>query len=128
MIDHINLAVGDFPAARAFYTAALAPIGFQLLREIPASVTGDWDAAGFGPCGDGEFWIVGGGPTSPHLHLAFRAGTPDMVDGFYRAALQAGGRDNGAPGIRAHYQPNYYAAFVLDPEGHNIEVVCYLPE
>lgn len=127
MIDHLQLAVGDFPAARAFYAAVLAPLGLKLLREIPAAVTGDWDAAGFGPSGDGEFWIVGGGPTRPHLHLAFRVDTPEMVDAFFRAALQAGGRDNGAPGLRPLYQPNYYAAFVLDPEGHNIEAVCFLP-
>lgn len=126
MIDHINLAVGDFGAAKAFYTAALAPLGLALLREIPAAVTGDVDAAGFGPSGDGEFWIVGGGPTVPHLHLAFRVESPAMVDGFYRAALLAGGRDNGAPGIRTRYGPDYYAAFVFDPDGHNIEAVCFL--
>lgn len=132
MIDHLNLAVGDFAAARAFYSSALAPLGFRLQQEIPAAVTGDVDAAGFAApdsdTGDAEFWITGGGPTTPHLHLAFRAATPAMVDAFYQAALRAGGRDNGAPGIRAAYHPNYYAAFVFDPDGHNIEAVCFLEE
>jgi catechol 2,3-dioxygenase-like lactoylglutathione lyase family enzyme len=128
MIDHMSVSVGDFAVSKAFYKAALAPLAFQLLQEIPAAVTGDVDAAGFGEAGDGEFWITGGGPTTPHLHLAFRVATAAMVDGFHRAALAAGGRDNGAPGIRAVYHPNYYAAFVLDPDGHNIEAVCFLKE
>lgn len=127
MIDHIGLTVSDYPAAKAFYTAALAPINFTLMQKIPASITGDVDVAGFGDERP-EFWINGSQQTTPHLHIAFRVATPEMVDGFYRAALQAGGRDNGAPGLRDIYGPGYYAAFVRDLDGHNIEAVCFLEE
>ncbi|AOY94142.1 glyoxalase [Cupriavidus sp. USMAA2-4] len=127
MIDHTGVLVGDFARSRAFYTEALGAIGFLKNMELPASVTGHTDMAGFGPPDKPEFWISAGTPNRPPVHVAFRVDSRAAVDAFYRAALAAGGRDNGAPGIRAHYHPDYYGAFVLDPDGHNIEAVCHLP-
>lgn len=128
MIDHTGVGVSDFARSRAFYTAALGAIGMVKVMELPASVTGHTDVAGFGPPGKPEFWINGGAPNRPPLHVAFRAQTRAQVDAYYQAALAAGGRDNGAPGLRPHYHPNYYGAFVLDPDGHNIEAVCHEAE
>jgi catechol 2,3-dioxygenase-like lactoylglutathione lyase family enzyme len=126
MIDHTGVAVSDFAASKAFYAKALAPIGYGLLMEVPASLTGHDDAAGFGEPPKPDFWIGGGGqaPIS-RVHVAFRVKSRALVDAFYKAAIAAGGRDNGAPGLRPHYHPNYYGAFVLDPDGHNIEAVCH---
>jgi catechol 2,3-dioxygenase-like lactoylglutathione lyase family enzyme len=121
MIDHMALAVSDFATSKAFYTKALAPLGYRVLER-----DGDQPAAGFGDL-KADFWIAGGGPTAPRAHIAFAAKTRAAVDAFHKAALAAGGRDNGAPGIRAHYHPHYYGAFVLDPDGHNIEAVCRAP-
>lgn len=128
MIDHTGVVVSDFAKSRAFYTAALAALGFIKNMEVPASVTGHADMAGFGPPEKPEFWISNGTPNQPPLHIAFRADSRSQVDAYYKAALAAGGRDNGAPGLRPHYHPNYYGAFVLDPDGHNIEAVCHAPE
>ncbi|MDR3383232.1 VOC family protein [Cupriavidus basilensis] len=128
MIDHTGVVVSDFAKSRAFYTAALAALGFIKNMELPASVTGYADVAGFGPPEKPEFWISNGTPNQPPLHIAFRADSRAQVDAYYKAALAAGGRDNGAPGLRPHYHPNYYGAFVLDPDGHNIEAVCHAPE
>ena len=128
MIDHTGVVVSDFAKSRAFYTAALAALGFIKNMELPASVTGHTDVAGFGPPEKPEFWISNGTPNQPPLHIAFRADSRSQVDAYYKAALAAGGRDNGAPGLRPHYHPNYYGAFVLDPDGHNIEAVCHGPE
>ncbi|MGE0115566.1 MAG: VOC family protein [Steroidobacteraceae bacterium] len=125
MIDHIGLSVSNFVASKVFYTQALVPIGYQLLMELPASVTGHNNVAGFGEPPKPDFWISGGIPNKPPIHIAFRVSSRTIVDAFYKAALAAGGRDNGAPGLRPHYHPNYYGAFVLDPDGHNIEVVCH---
>ncbi len=127
MIDHTGVTVSDYAKSREFYRAALAPIGYTLLLEFPASVTGHADVAGFGEAPKPDFWIAAGTPNRPPIHVAFRAGSRAQVDAFYRAALAAGGRDNGKPGIRAHYHPNYYGAFVLDADGHNVEVVCHEP-
>ncbi|CAG2132192.1 hypothetical protein LMG31506_00982 [Cupriavidus yeoncheonensis] len=127
MIDHTGVNVSDYGRSKAFYTAALGAIGIVPLMEIPASVTGSVDVAGFGPPGKPEFWIHAGTPNQPPLHVAFRVDTRAAVDAFYQAAMAAGGRDNGAPGVRAHYHPGYYGAFVLDPDGHNIEAVCHKP-
>ncbi|HZP21779.1 MAG TPA: VOC family protein [Bauldia sp.] len=127
-IDHMSLSFADFPAAKKFYAAALAPLGIGVIMEFPAKVTGNYDVAGLGPKGRPFFWISNGGKTTPHMHLAFRAETRAQVDGFFKAAIAAGGKDNGGPGIRELYHPNYYGAFVLDPEGHNIEAVCHTPE
>ncbi|WP_269630703.1 VOC family protein [Pelomonas sp. BJYL3] len=128
MIDHTGVVVSDFERSKAFYRQALAPIGYQLLLEFPAAVTGHTDVAGFGEPPKPDFWISRGTPNQPPIHIAFRVGTRAEVDAFHRAALAAGGQDNGAPGLRPHYHPDYYGAFVHDPDGHNIEAVCHLPE
>jgi catechol 2,3-dioxygenase-like lactoylglutathione lyase family enzyme len=127
-IDHMGLSVSGYAEAKRFYVAALAPLGLKLGREFPKSVTGDFDVALFGPGGQSLFILGGGGKTTPPLHLAFRADNRAAVDAFYKAAIANGGRDNGPPGIRRHYHANYYAAFVFDPDGNNIEAVTHLPE
>jgi len=96
--------------------------------EVTQEQTGDHPAAGFGANGKPDFWISGEGGLNKPMHVAILAGTRTIVDAFHKAAIAAGGRDNGAPGIRAHYHPNYYGAFVLDSDGHNIEAVCHSPE
>lgn len=128
MIDHTGIVVSDFERSKAFYRQALAPIAYQLLLEFPAAVTGHTDVAGFGEPPKPDFWISRGTPNQPPLHIAFRVNTRAEVDAFHRAALAAGGTDNGAPGLRPHYHPDYYGAFVRDPDGHNIEAVCHTPE
>lgn len=125
MIDHTGISVSNFAASKAFYIQALQPIGYSLLMELPAAVTGSCDVAGFGEAPKPDFWISSGTPNVPPIHIAFRVTSRAMVDAFYHAALTAGGRDNGPPGLRPHYHPNYYGAFVLDPDGHNIEAVCH---
>jgi catechol 2,3-dioxygenase-like lactoylglutathione lyase family enzyme len=125
MIDHTGIRVSDLARAKAFYSAALAPLGYRLLLEFPAAVTGSDDVAGFGVAPKADFWVAHGNPNRPPLHVAFRTDERAIVDAFHRAALEAGGRDNGAPGPRPHYHADYYGAFVLDPDGHNIEVVCH---
>lgn len=127
MIDHIGLVVSDFERSKCFYVTALAPIGYAMLAEFPASVTGHTDVAGFGEPPKPDFWISRGTPNQPPIHIAFRVGSRALVEAFYQAAMAAGGRDNGAPGLRPHYHPHYYGAFVLDPDGHNIEAVCHEP-
>ena len=126
-IDHTSLNVSDFAKAMAFYTAALKPLGITVLMEFPKSVTGNVDVAGLGSNGKPFFWLAGAGKTSPRIHLAFAAENRAQVDAFYKAAIAAGGKDNGPPGIRKDYHPNYYGAFVLDADGHNIEAVCHTP-
>jgi catechol 2,3-dioxygenase-like lactoylglutathione lyase family enzyme len=125
MIDHIGFPVSDYPRAKAFYTTALAPLGYSLVMEVTQEQTGHDPAAGFGANGKPDFWIGGEGGLNKPLHVAIEAKDRATVDAFYQAAIAAGGRDNGAPGIRDH--PNYYGAFVLDPDGHNIEAVCHTP-
>jgi len=120
MIDHTGLAVSDVTESKAFYRDALAPLGYSLLMEF------DQDA-GFGVAPKPDFWIGQGKLDGARAHVAFRADTRQRVDAFYEAAIAAGGTDNGAPGVRPHYHPNYYCAFVLDPDGHNIEAVCHAP-
>src|SRR5215831_1115854 len=126
MIDHTGLNVRDYGKSKAFYLRALAPLGYQLIKELPAEFA-PGGAMGLGVPPKADFWIAGGRPNSPPLHIAFRAATRAMVDAFHAAALAAGGRDNGAPGLRPHYHASYYGAFVLDPDGHNIEAVCHDP-
>ncbi|MBR0796592.1 VOC family protein [Bradyrhizobium jicamae] len=128
MIDHIGFSVSDYARAKAFYQTALAPLGYSLIMEVPAELTGHEPAAGFGANGKPDFWIGGEGAMNKPVHIAIVAKDRATVDAFYKAALSAGGRDNGPPGIRAHYHPNYYGAFVRDPDGHNIEAVCHSPE
>ena len=127
MIDHIGISVRDPAASRRFYDGALAPLGYALLREIPLAVTGGRAVFGYGVAPKPDFWVAEGEPQTPRVHVAFRASDRAAVDAFYRAALAAGGRDNGAPGPRPHYHEHYYGAFVLDPDGHNIEAVCHDP-
>lgn len=127
MIDHTGLVVSNYDKSKQFYLTALAPIGYRLLMELPASVTGSTDVAGFGEPPKPDFWISKGAANKPPLHIAFRVGNRALVDAFYKAAMEAGGVDNGKPGVRPHYHPNYYGAFVLDPDGHNIEAVCHEP-
>lgn len=128
MIDHTGIVASDFERSKGFYSNALAAIGYGLLMELPAAVTGHTDVAGFGEPPKPDFWISRGIPNNPPVHVAFRVGSRALVDAFYQAAIASGGRDNGAPGLRPHYHPNYYGAFVLDPDGHNIEAVCHAAE
>jgi catechol 2,3-dioxygenase-like lactoylglutathione lyase family enzyme len=128
MIDHTGLTVSNVQKSKHFYSQALAPIGYQLLAEFPASVTGSVDVAGFGEPPKPDFWIAEGAPNNPPIHIAFRTSSRAQVDAFYQAAMAAGGKDNGLPGLRPHYHPDYYGAFVLDFDGHNIEAVCHAPE
>jgi catechol 2,3-dioxygenase-like lactoylglutathione lyase family enzyme len=123
MIDHVGFSVSDYARAKAFYEGALAPLGYRLVMEAAAQETGK-PAAEFGADGKPDFWVGGEGKLEKPLHVAIVAKDRATVDEFHRAALAAGGRDNGAPGLRPHNHPNYYAAFVLDPDGHNIEAVC----
>jgi len=118
MIDHVGLSVSDYGRSKKFFSSALAPLGYSLIMEFG-------DVAGFGVPGKPDFWISAG-PGSP-VHVAIASENRATVDAFYQAALAAGGRDNGAPGLRPQYHPNYYGAFVLDPDGNNIEAVCHQP-
>ncbi|ETR77963.1 glyoxalase [Afipia sp. P52-10] len=126
MIDHIGFPVSDYARAKAFYSQALAPLGYGLIMEVQQNEH-DAPAAGFGKGGKPDFWIGGEGGLGKSVHIAIAADERSAVDAFYRAAIAAGGRDNGAPGLRTHYHPDYYGAFVLDPDGHNIEAVCHKP-
>jgi catechol 2,3-dioxygenase-like lactoylglutathione lyase family enzyme len=123
MLDHIGFGVSDYARAKSFYEKALAPLGIGIVMEVTPEQTGDHHAAGFGKDGKPFFWLSPGKVAG--MHAAFAAQTRAEVDAFYRAAIAAGGTDNGAPGLRPHYHPNYYGAFVLDPDGHNIEAVCH---
>jgi catechol 2,3-dioxygenase-like lactoylglutathione lyase family enzyme len=127
-IDHTSLSVSNFAKAKAFYGAALAPLGITVLMEFAKAVTGNADVAGLGSNGKPFFWLADAGKTSPRIHRAYVADSRAQVDAFYNAALAAGGKDNGAPGLRPMYHPNYYGAFVLDADGHNIEAVCHAAE
>ena len=121
MIDHTGVSVANVAKSKAFYRAALAPLGYEAADggrgSSPASASRPSRISGSAKAR----------PTSPPIHVAFSASTRAQVDAFHKAALAAGGRDNGAPGLRPHYHPNYYGAFVLDPDGHNIEAVCHAP-
>lgn len=128
MIDHIGISVSDFEKSKAFYSVALQPIGYTLLKQFKASETGAFNVAGFGDPGssaDADFWISDDATGMRPIHIAFRVASRAMVDAFHSAGLEAGGTDNGPPGLRPHYGPCYYAAYVHDPQGHNIEAVCY---
>jgi catechol 2,3-dioxygenase-like lactoylglutathione lyase family enzyme len=129
MIDHVGFPVSDYARSKTFYEKALAPLGYSLIMEVGAQHTESGSpAAGFGTQGKPDFWIGGEGGLAGVLHVAIAVESRAAVDAFHRAALAAGGRDNGAPGLRPHYHPNYYGAFVLDPDGHNVEAVCHRPE
>jgi catechol 2,3-dioxygenase-like lactoylglutathione lyase family enzyme len=126
MIDHITFGVSDFARSTAFYDRALAPLGVKRLFDVPLEHSDGVSCTGYG---DDRpwFWIAEQDPTRGKLHVAMLADDHATVDAFYSAALAAGGRDNGAPGPRPHYGPDYYGTFVLDPDGHNIEAVCRRP-
>jgi catechol 2,3-dioxygenase-like lactoylglutathione lyase family enzyme len=124
MIDHVGFPVSDYERSKAFYSAVLAPLGYSLVMEVQQDEN-DSPAAGFGANGKPDFWIGGEGGLSRALHVAIAVKERRTVDAFHRAAMAAGARDNGVPGLRPHYHPDYYAAFVLDPDGHNIEAVCH---
>jgi catechol 2,3-dioxygenase-like lactoylglutathione lyase family enzyme len=120
MIDHIGIRVSNLERSIAFYTKALAPLGFELVMK--------WESfAGFGVGGKAEFWIDGREAPKETFHVAFRASGRQIVRDFFQAALAAGGTDNGAPGPRPHYHEHYYGGFIHDPDGHNIEAVCHEP-
>ncbi len=117
MIDHMSIHVSDAAASKRFYEAALKPLGYSTLMDFGEQ------AVGLGEGGKPDFWLGKGAPKPSHI--AFRSPDRAAVDAFHAAAIAAGGRDNGAPGVRAHYHAGYYAAFVLDPDGHNVEAVCH---
>jgi catechol 2,3-dioxygenase-like lactoylglutathione lyase family enzyme len=125
MLDHTGIAVSDLNKSKAFYANALGPLSISLVMEVTAEQTGDGAHAGFGKDGKPFFWIGSGGRPSGPAHFAFTAKSRDEVVAFHRAALAAGGKDNGPPGLRPHYHANYYGAFVVDPDGNNIEAVCH---
>ena len=126
MIDHISLRVSDFKRSRAFYDATLKPVGMEVVMDV--GVPGV-EGAGYGPPGKPVFWIdaAPGAAASGPAHVAFTAENRPAVDAFYKAAMAAGGRDNGPPGVRREYHPDYYGAFALDPDGNNVEAVCHRP-
>ncbi len=121
IIDHLGLTVGSCAQSKAFFTTALAPLNIVLITEVQG-----W--AGFGRAGKPEFWFGEGGEVQKPMHLAFVAENREQVRGFYEAALRAGAKDNGPPGIREIYHPNYYGAYVIGPDGHNVEAVCHAAE
>jgi len=130
MIDHISSYTTDFPAARTFYEAVLGSLGYAIQVEM---VT-DWDSdfperrcCAWGPSGNTTFWVIETRETVSPRHIAFSAPNRAAVDDFYKAAIGAGGRDHGAPGVRAVYHADYYGAFVLDSDDNNVEAVCHKP-
>jgi len=123
MFDHVKFGVSDYAASKAFYLKALAPIGLEVVSEGSPSYGIELSADG-----KSSLCLCQTDEKPAHLHIAFVAQKRDQVDAFHRAALEAGGKDNGAPGLRPNYHANYYAAFVIDPDGHNIEVVCHAAE
>lgn len=127
MIDHTGVSASDFQRSKAFYDAVFAALGGSLLMTVPPEFTGGVSVIGYGRDRP-VFWVHEGEKQAPSIHVAFSARNRAEVDAFHAAAIKAGGADNGAPGIRAHYHPDYYGAFVRDPDGHNIEAVCHHPE
>ncbi len=128
MIDHTGLNISNPVKSKTFYDQALGVLGYRVLIEIPKEFVEGKAVYGYGVAPKADFWTAEGTPNTPRVHVAFRADTRKQVDEFYKAALAAGGKDNGAPGLRPHYHENYYGAFVFDPDGHNIEVVCHDPQ
>ena len=129
MIDHMGIAVSDIERSRKFYQAALGALGMSVNMEVgPDQTKSGGTALGFGAGDEKIFWIADHERPGEGTHVAFRVERREQVDAFHAAGVKAGGRDNGAPGLRPHYGPNYYAAFVYDPDGANIEAVCYAEE
>ncbi|MEP6997978.1 MAG: VOC family protein [Betaproteobacteria bacterium] len=121
MFDHIGIGATNLGASKAFFLEALAPLGVTVAMEAP-------DAVGMGRDGKPSLWLGTTAEKCGPLHLAFTAENRSQVDNFHRRGLAAGGKDNGPPGLRPHYHANYYAAFVIGPDGHNVEVVCHRPD
>ena len=129
MIDHMGITVSNIEKSKDFYSKALEPLDYVLRKNRPGAASfgvREGHGKSFDPGGD--FWLTEGAPMTPRVHFAFNAASRRDVDAFFAASLAAGGADNGAPGLRPHYHPNYYAAFVLDPDGYNIEAVCHAAE
>jgi catechol 2,3-dioxygenase-like lactoylglutathione lyase family enzyme len=126
MIDHMGINSADFETSKAFYNSVFAALGGSLLMTIPKEHTGGKGVIGYGR-GQPQFWVTEG-KAEGHNHFAFSARSRAEVDAFYKAAIKAGGKDNGGPGLRPHYHEHYYGAFVFDPDGNNVEAVCHAPE
>jgi catechol 2,3-dioxygenase-like lactoylglutathione lyase family enzyme len=130
MIDHMSIQVGDYEKSKSFYSRALQPLGYSVIMEFSRDehphLTSPF-VCGLGEKGKPDFWLSGTDKPTSGQHLAFRASSRVAVDAFYKAALEAGALPNGEPGIRAHYHPSYYGAFVIDLNGHNLEAVCHEP-
>lgn len=127
MIDHTGVSASDFAASTRFYDAVFAALDGQLLATIPLEFTDGVAVTGYGR-DRAVFWLAEGPAQTPSVHVAFSAKNRAQVDAFYAAGLSAGGRDNGAPGLRPRYHADYYGAFLCDPDGNNIEAVCHLPQ
>ena len=129
MIDHVGFGVTNLERSRAFYDAALRPLGLAAIMEVgPDKTESGGSAIGYGQDGNPFFWIGDNELPGEGTHVALTVDSRAEVDAFHAAAVAAGGRDNGAPGLRPHYGRNYYAAFVFDPDGANIEAVCHKPD
>lgn len=134
IVDHLGLTVSDFGRSVRFYEQALAPLGISVVMTVTKEMSGGYEGAGFGLPGKPSFWVGAGGregkagPVTAGLHFAFVAESRAAVDAFHAAAIAAGGTDNGKPGLRPEYHPGYYGAFVLDPDGNNVEAVSHRPE
>ena len=126
MLDHVGILVADWAKSKAFYDAAFAPLGITLLAQVPEQFTGGVKVGGYGRTKP-DFWLTENADTGPGRHYAISATSHADVNSFYATAMAAGGRDNGGPGPRPHYHEHYYGAFVIDPDGNNIEAVCHAP-
>jgi catechol 2,3-dioxygenase-like lactoylglutathione lyase family enzyme len=126
MIDHFGINVRDLARSRTFYEATLAPLGYRVSKDFGEAI-GFRTQGGFGPSPDpaGDFWIAKVEPVTAPIHFAFSAESEAVVDAVFKAAIAAGGKSNGEPGLRPKYHARYYAAFIIDPDGHNIEAVCH---
>jgi catechol 2,3-dioxygenase-like lactoylglutathione lyase family enzyme len=127
VIDHLGIPVRNHAASKAFYLKALGPLGYGVVMEVTPEQGAPHHVTGLGASGKPDFWISEG-EVAGRIHLCFEAATRAQVDAFYKAAIEAGAKDNGPPGIREHYHPNYYGAFVIDPNGVNLEAVCQKPQ
>jgi len=128
MLDHLGITVADFERSVAFYIQALAPLSIVVIRQLTAADTGAHAHVGFGHDSKAFFWISDAAQPHGVIHIAFNSPSRSAVAAFYRAALAAGGQDNGPPGPRKHYHADYFGAFVFDPDGNNVEAVCHKPE
>jgi catechol 2,3-dioxygenase-like lactoylglutathione lyase family enzyme len=128
MIDHIGIGATDFETSRVFYGSTLPTLGINPIIEVTPDQTGAYHGIGYGRDNKPFFWLAKGGQRASGLHIAFTATTRAQVDAFYATALRSGGKDNGPPGLRSYYHPNYYGTFIYDPDGVNVEAVCHSVE